>query len=116
MYDTFSGACLSQDWGGGSTDREPWDGMERVSGSCKIGMLLDLDEGTLSVYKNERKLGVMKRGLAGHYCWVVSSRKLLNEMEVSNITILSIVACTKLELDLMGIAGQVIGSLTNMNN
>ena len=35
-------------------------------------MLLDLDGGTLSVYKNGRKLGVMKRGLAGHYCWVVS--------------------------------------------
>ena len=37
-----------------------------------IGMLLDLDEGTLSVYKNGRKLGVMKRGLAGPYCWAVS--------------------------------------------
>ena len=35
-------------------------------------MLLDLDEGTLSVYKNRRKLGVMKRGLAGHYCWFAS--------------------------------------------
>ena len=34
-------------------------------------MLLDLDEGTLSVYKN-RRLGVMKRGLAGHYCWFAS--------------------------------------------
>ena len=41
-------------------------------GSSAIGMLLDLDEGTLSVYKNGRKLGVMKRGLAGHYCWVVA--------------------------------------------
>ena len=43
-----------------------------TSSPYKIGMLLDLDEGTLSVYKNGRKLGVMKRGLAGHYCWVVS--------------------------------------------
>ena len=80
MYGAFDGHCYSQDWGGGSTDREPCDGMERVSGSCKIGMLLDLDEGTLSVYKNERKLGVMKRGLAGHYCWVVS---ILLETEVT---------------------------------
>ena len=47
--------------------------MEDLSGSYTIGMLLDfLDEGTLSVYKNGRKLGVMKRGLAGQYCWVVS--------------------------------------------
>ena len=48
--------------------------MEIASGSYTIGMLLDLDEGTLSVYKNGRKLGVMKRELAGHYCWVVSLR------------------------------------------
>ena len=46
--------------------------MEGQTGSDTIGMLLDLDEGTLSVYKNGRKLGVMKRGLAGHYCWVIS--------------------------------------------
>lgn len=38
----------------------------------ELGLLLDLDEGTLSVYKNGRKLGIMKRGLAGEYCWVVS--------------------------------------------
>ena len=37
-----------------------------------IGMLLDLDEGTLSVYRNRRKLGVMKSGLTGPYCWVAS--------------------------------------------
>ena len=45
--------------------------MERLSPLYKIGMLLDLNEGTLSVYKNGRRLGLMKRGLAGRYCWVV---------------------------------------------
>lgn len=34
-----------------------------------IGMLLNLDEGTLTVYKNNRKLDVMKDGLSGPYCW-----------------------------------------------
>ena len=43
-----------------------------MSSGDEIGMLLDLDEGTLSVYKNGRKLVVMMRGLAGPYCWVVS--------------------------------------------
>jgi len=38
----------------------------------EVGMLLDLDEGTLSAYQNGQSLGVMKRGLVGHYCWVVS--------------------------------------------
>ena len=68
----FNGYCWSSDWVEGNPVIEAWDGMEDFSGSCKIGMLLDLDEGTLSVYKNGRKLGVMKRGLAGQYCWVVA--------------------------------------------
>ena len=51
-----------------------WDGMEIMSSGGEMGLLLDLDldEGTLTVYKNGRKLGVMKRGLAGPYCWVAS--------------------------------------------
>lgn len=34
-----------------------------------IGMLLDLEAGTLSVYRNGRRLGVMKDDLSGDYCW-----------------------------------------------
>ena len=37
-----------------------------------VGMLLNLDEGTLIVYKNNRRLGVMKDGLSGSYCWYVT--------------------------------------------
>ena len=76
MYRASDGHCWSSDWrdhGPVFIGGEAWDGMERTSFPCKIGVLLDLDEGTLSVYKNGRKLGVMKRGLAGHYCWVVST-------------------------------------------
>ena len=75
MYNTFDGACLSSVWESDSVySEETWNGQERLPGiiSCTIGMLLDLDEGTLSVYKNGRRLGVMQRGLTGHYCWVVS--------------------------------------------
>ena len=73
MYYSCDGCCSSHDWGEGFSVRNEWDGMESLSaGSYTVGMLLDLDEGTLSVYKNGRKLGVMKRGLAGQYCWVVS--------------------------------------------
>ena len=64
------GYCHSHDWRVCNTDRKAWHGMESLSGSFKVGMLLDLDEGTLSVYNNGTKLGVMKRGLAGQYCWV----------------------------------------------
>ena len=44
----------------------------RRDGPPTRGMLLDLDEGTLSVYKNGRRLGVMMSGLTGEYVWVVS--------------------------------------------
>ena len=82
MYIGFDGFCWSSDWESIDYEQLRWDGMDRIysPSTCKIGMLLDLDEGTLSVYKNARKLGVMKRGLAGHYCWVVS---LANETQVT---------------------------------
>ena len=68
----MDGCCCSSDWREGS-ERKAWDGMEGLSPpSYTIGMLLDLDEGTLSVYNNGRKLGVMKGGLGGHYCWAVA--------------------------------------------
>ena len=50
-----------------------WEGMEETqTTSFKIGFVLDLDEGTLDVYKNDRRLGTMKSGLVGEYCWVAS--------------------------------------------
>ena len=35
-----------------------------------LGMLIDLDSGTLSVYQNGRSLGTLKDGLAGVYWWI----------------------------------------------
>ncbi|EJK70528.1 hypothetical protein THAOC_08102, partial [Thalassiosira oceanica] len=41
-----------------------WEGNERSTTGDTIGMLLeDLDEGTLTVYKNNRRLGVMENRL-----------------------------------------------------
>lgn len=38
-----------------------------------IGLLLDLDQGSLTVYKNGERIGIMvAEGLAGEYCWGVS--------------------------------------------
>jgi hypothetical protein len=37
----------------------------------RIGMLLDLDQGTMTVYKNDERLGVMATGLSGEYSWAV---------------------------------------------
>ena len=76
MYYAFNGNCHTSDWEDTIfLGNEPWDGSESMSSGDEIGILLDLDEGILSVYKNGRKLGVMKKGLAGPYCWVVSLQR-----------------------------------------
>ena len=39
----------------------------------RVGMLLDLDQGSMTVYKNGLKLGVMvAEGLSGPLCWAAS--------------------------------------------
>ena len=70
-YYCFNGRCCSTDWDNEMGDTE-WLGCERVIGSGTVGLLLDLNEGTLSVFKNGRRLGVMKEGLGGEYVWFFS--------------------------------------------
>jgi len=72
MYNVSTGFCYTSDWESDRPAIVTWDGSEHVYSGDELGMLLNLDEGTLSIYKNGRKLGVATRGLAGPYCWVVS--------------------------------------------
>lgn len=72
ILDTIKGWCVSSNWYDDTPVSESWEGVGRTFGHFNLGMLLDLDEGTLSVYINRRKLGVLKSGLAGPYCWMVS--------------------------------------------
>ena len=61
-----------------------WEGMERTQATnFKIGLVLDLDEGTLDVYKNDRRLGTMRSGLVGEYCWVVTLINSYQDKKVS---------------------------------
>ena len=71
-YYCEDGRCSQTDWSN-SRKESNWQGHESLRESGTIGLLLNLDEGTLSVYKNGRRLGVMKDGLEGQYCWFVSS-------------------------------------------
>ncbi|EJK58696.1 hypothetical protein THAOC_21160 [Thalassiosira oceanica] len=52
-----------------------WDGMEPCQSGDTVGMLLNFNEGTLTVYRNNRRLGVLKDGLSGPYCWYVNLLK-----------------------------------------
>ena len=69
------GHCFYQTGGG---RRHPgwinWGGMQgaREQGD-RIGLLLDLDQGSMTVWKGDEKLGVMvAEGLTGPLCWGVS--------------------------------------------
>lgn len=62
-----------------------WEGMARIAGNikgdCNIGMCLDFNAGSLTVYLQNvngdatsvwRRMGTMCRGLSGEFCWAVS--------------------------------------------
>ncbi|EJK76315.1 hypothetical protein THAOC_01928 [Thalassiosira oceanica] len=75
-YHCHDGQCYLTDWNTEddySDDCFDWQGSEVLEGSGTIGLLLDLDEGTLSVFKDGRCLGAMKEGLDGEYCWFVAA-------------------------------------------
>eukprot|EP01047_Picozoa_sp_COSAG01_P058193 COSAG01_NODE_6824_length_3482_cov_5.154597_1_plen_281_part_00 len=48
-----------------------WEGIQGASKGDTIGLLLDLEVGTVTVFKNGKRLGVMATGLEGSYCWAV---------------------------------------------
>ena len=51
------------------SDRYDWDGRQAARQGDRIGLLLDLEEGTLTVYKNGERLGVISREMQGRFCW-----------------------------------------------
>ena len=71
----FEGMMNWTNWEGEGHD-EDWEGNEPYGPGDTVGMLLNLDEGTLTVYRNNRRLGVLKDGLAGSYCWYVTIASL----------------------------------------
>lgn len=68
------GHCLYYSLTGKSwPDNTAWDGMQASREGDRIGLLLDLDQGSLTVYKNGAWLGVLRAvGLSGEYCWAAS--------------------------------------------
>jgi hypothetical protein len=68
FYATYNGRRYpgSGEWEGSQSATEQGD---------RVGMLLDLDQGSMTVWKNDEKLGVMvAEGLSGPLCWAVTLR------------------------------------------
>ena len=60
---SFDGDCSWGDWDSTTELEAGWDGKEGFENNAddgELGLLLDLDEGTLTAYKNGVRLGVMK--------------------------------------------------------
>ena len=56
-------------------DGSEWEGREDANEGDRIGMLLDLDQGSMTIWKNDVRLGVMQaEGLRGPLCWAVEQR------------------------------------------
>ena len=76
LYVCYRGLCGSVGYSPlasqtGFIDWNEWEGQNGLGRDRgRVGLLLDLNVGTLAVYKNGRRLGVMKRGLSGEYCWL----------------------------------------------
>ena len=68
--------CFVNDIGGFSwydwTRRHPFSRVDGFQRGVPIGLLLDLDEGTLSIYQRGQRLATLKYGLSGEYCWYAS--------------------------------------------
>ena len=50
--------------------------MEKIDGfqgNASTSLLLDLDDGTLSLYQNGQRLTTLRDGLSGAYCWYASA-------------------------------------------
>ena len=62
-YDMYDGVL--RHGGGGSA----WAGQEGCPSGATVGLRLDLTAGTLEVFRDGRRLGVMAEGLAGPLCW-----------------------------------------------
>ena len=57
---------------------QTWEGRRGAKQGDCIGMLVDMHQGSLAVYKNGELLGMMQRaGLAGELCWSAAHRSPL---------------------------------------
>ena len=94
-YYSANGACYPE-------RNEAWEGIRGLDGAgpgTRVGMLLDLSVGSMTVYLNDKRLGNMVEGdahggqqgrgrgrLHGEYCWAVSMRYSRDAVRIAHVT------------------------------
>lgn len=76
LYQTNFGYCFHGYWNNPSPTEEEetlkeWPGQDTILINEDCGLLLDVEEGTLTVFKAGKRLGVIMEGLVGEYSWFV---------------------------------------------
>ncbi|EJK51997.1 hypothetical protein THAOC_28778 [Thalassiosira oceanica] len=67
-YSCEEGDLSWSNWDDEKNEGVHWEGMDGCRTGDTVAMLLNLGQGTLTIYKNNRRLGVMMDGLSGPYC------------------------------------------------
>lgn len=85
QYYPFEGECIWGDWKKPNRETDQWvEGQGVMTENGVVGMLLDLDEGTLTLYINGVRKGILKDGLSGEYCWMATLRAQCTTQYVQN--------------------------------
>ena len=88
FYNTYGGQCYN------TYGRIDWEGRQAATEQGdRIGMLLDLDQGSMAVWKNGERLGVMQsEGLTGPLCWAALVRNQGDDARIESAPIPVLVA------------------------
>ena len=70
-------------------DTPPWDGMQPAAPGDRIALLLDQDCGSITVFKNDKRLGVMTKGLSGNYCWAIMMNRKGTSVRIKSMSLIS---------------------------
>lgn len=87
FYSAYSGydCCYSYDFEFSGMEERSWHNMDDCTKQGdEIGLLLDLERGTLSVEKNRWLLGIMREGLTGEYVWAARMCAMTNAPRTSS--------------------------------
>ena len=79
FYFALNGSCHPGNKG--------WKNYQSAKPGDAITIELNLNVGTMTVWKNEARLGVMAKGLSGKYCWAI------NTYNIGDSARIELVAC-----------------------
>eukprot|EP01049_Picozoa_sp_SAG25_P009873 SAG25_NODE_1020_length_4269_cov_4.759712_1_plen_774_part_00 len=69
----------------GQSSFDNWDRMQSACPLDRIALLLDQESGSITVFKNDERLGVMAEGLSGDYCWAILMNRKGSSVRIKSL-------------------------------